>query len=81
MGPFRVLVAYQVTFQTNAKNILHLKQCTHGQRLIAAGTNIQMYRGGSEGLDKHKKCVREKSLHLQMEQNTLGILSVPTDKL
>ena len=73
MGPFRVLVAYQVTFHTNAQNILHLKQCTHGQRLIATVPNFHMYRGGSEGLDKHKKCVREKSLQLQMEQNTLEI--------
>jgi hypothetical protein len=60
MGPIRVLVAYQVTSQTNAQNILHLKKCTHGQRLIATVANFQMHRGGSEGLDKNKKCVREK---------------------
>jgi hypothetical protein len=78
---YRVLVAYQVTSQTNAQNILHLKKCTHGQRLIASVGNFQMYRGGSEGLEKHKKCVREKTLLLQIKQNTLEILSVPMEKI
>jgi hypothetical protein len=61
MGPIRVLVAYEVTSQRNAQNILRLKKCTHGQRLIVTVANFQMYRGGSEELDKHKKCVLEKN--------------------
>jgi hypothetical protein len=38
------------------------------------------FRGSYECFDTHKQCVGKVSFHFQFEQNTLGAVSVPTNK-
>jgi hypothetical protein len=44
-----------------------------------SGTHLMVPGGLADG-NGHNECVRRVSLHLQMELNTLGFLSVPTDR-
>jgi hypothetical protein len=76
---FEFLLFIKSQFITNAPNILHLNQCTHGHFWSWTVAPFQRSRDGCEWCDRHKKCVGEVSLlHFQLELNTEWFLSVRT---
>jgi hypothetical protein len=64
-------------FTTNADNVTHLNQQTHGLVWSWNSAPTQSSGGGSEWSDRHQNCVGRVSLHFHWEMNTIGILSVP----
>ena len=67
-------------FTTDAQNVSHLNQCTHGHVWSCTVALLQKAGGGGEWFDTHEKCVGEVSLHFQLELNTLEVLNVVRDK-
>jgi hypothetical protein len=59
-------------FAAASQNFFHLNQFTQGHVVL-----LQKSRGESELFGKHKKLVREASLHFQWQSNKLGFSNVP----
>ena len=76
------LLCIKTWFTTVASNVLHhhLWQCSNGHVRSWTVAHFYRSRGGCQWFDRHQKCVGEVSLHFQLEMDTLGVVSVSTDK-
>jgi len=76
----QLLLFIKSQFTTDSQNILDLNQCTPGHVCSWATRRFQRSWGVCKWFDRHKKCVATVSAHFQLQLNTLGFLSDPTDK-
>ena len=75
---FLLLIKSQ--FKTDAQNTLRMNQYNYGRGWPWTVAPFRRFKGGCGWNYRHQKCVREVSLHFQVESNTLGSLSTLTDK-
>jgi hypothetical protein len=76
------LLCIKTWFTTVASNVLHhhLWQRSNGHFRSWTVAHFHRSRGVCQCFDRHQKCFGEVSLHFQLEMDTLGVVSVSTDK-
>jgi hypothetical protein len=77
---FELLLLVKPQFTTNALNVPHFSQCSHGHFWSCTVAVCQRTRIGSEWFDRHQECVGEVPVHFNLELIHQGFLSVPTDE-